>query len=70
MLTRRFEWLPASVPALRHYDTIAFRRDPVADLTAGMVALHLAMGACHCRGSSATRITLTLEAHDPMARSS
>ena len=36
-------WVPASVTALRHYSAALFRRDLVAGVTTGLVALPLAM---------------------------
>src|SRR5258706_4278718 len=43
-MRRRFSgWVPKSVVALRHYDLPTFRRDLIAGVTVGLVALPLAM---------------------------
>ena len=45
-------WLPKSVIALRHYSSDTFRRDLVAGITVGLVALPLAMAFAIASGLS------------------
>jgi SulP family sulfate permease len=45
-------WLPKSVQCLRHYDADTFRRDLIAGITVGLVALPLAMAFAVASGLS------------------
>ena len=50
--TRSSRWLPKSVLAIRHYDIATFRRDLIAGVTVGLVALPLAMAFAIASGLS------------------